>query len=218
MTELRWAGIAGILFVVLLIAGVLVSGDVPTDDDPDEDFVEFYEDSGNQTELVCSAYLLVLAGLAFVAFASLGLNGPVLRSGNGAAQTLGRMGMAASIMGAVAMAAGGIALASVAAGMRFGDAPLDIGVARFLPSVAYGLFLVLGGLSFAAAIACHSLASFKAGTLPNWAIWLGYLAAVVLLFGVIFLPMVALPIWVLIVSVLRLMEGREARSMVPAAS
>ena len=75
MTELRWGGIAGILFAVVLVAGVLVSGDVPTDDDADDEYVEFYEDSGNQTALVCSAYLMVLAGLAFVAFAGLGLNG-----------------------------------------------------------------------------------------------------------------------------------------------
>jgi hypothetical protein len=37
--------------------------------------------------------------------------------------------------------------------------------------------------------------------LPKWLAYLGFVAAVVLLFAVVFIPMVALPIWVLVTSV-----------------
>ena len=41
----------------------------------------------------------------------------------------------------------------------------------------------------------------RTGILPKWLGWLGFVAAVVLLFGVVFIPMIALPIWLLAASV-----------------
>jgi hypothetical protein len=41
----------------------------------------------------------------------------------------------------------------------------------------------------------------RTGILPKWLAWLGFVAAIVLLFAVVFLPMVALPIWVLATSI-----------------
>jgi hypothetical protein len=48
-----------------------------------------------------------------------------------------------------------------------------------------------------ALIDATSIVIFRTGVLPRWFGWLGFVCAVVLLFGAVFIPMVALPIWLL---------------------
>jgi hypothetical protein len=42
---------------------------------------------------------------------------------------------------------------------------------------------------------------WRTGVLPRWLAWLGFICGVVLLFGVIFLPMIALPVWLIAMSI-----------------
>jgi hypothetical protein len=42
---------------------------------------------------------------------------------------------------------------------------------------------------------------WRTDVLPRWLAWLGFICGVVLLFGVIFLPMIALPIWLIATSI-----------------
>jgi hypothetical protein len=51
-----------------------------------------------------------------------------------------------------------------------------------------------------AMIDATSVAALRTGILPRWFAWLGFVCAVVLLFAVVFLPMIALPIWLLCAS------------------
>jgi hypothetical protein len=44
--------------------------------------------------------------------------------------------------------------------------------------------------------------------LPRWLVWTGFGCAVILLFSVVFVPMIALPIWVVAVSVALLRRAR----------
>jgi predicted lipid-binding transport protein (Tim44 family) len=71
-----------------------------------------------------------------------------------------------------------------------------------LQSLGYGSLLVWGGLAASAMVATVSVAALREAVFPAWFGWLGALAAIVLLGAVIFFPMAALPIWVLIASVL----------------
>ena len=60
----------GIVFLVVFIAAVILSGDVAGSfADPDSQFVSIYADASNRAEYVAGALLLVLAGLSFVWFA-----------------------------------------------------------------------------------------------------------------------------------------------------
>jgi prepilin signal peptidase PulO-like enzyme (type II secretory pathway) len=72
--------------------------------------------------------------------------------------------------------------------------------------------LLGGGFTAIGLVLTTSIISFQTGVLPQWLAWLGVVAAVILLFAIIFLPMVALLIWVLCVSGVLLMrtEGPAA--------
>ncbi|MEX0750374.1 MAG: hypothetical protein WD359_06145, partial [Dehalococcoidia bacterium] len=130
---------------------------------------------------------------------------PLLRAARRDAATYTSLTLGAAVMTAVALFAGGIGIAAVGASALFDDDPVDPGVARFLDGIGYGSLLIWGGLSAALLIAVVSAAVLRERILPVWFGWLGVLAAIVLLFAVIFVPMLALPVWALVAGVLMLM-------------
>jgi hypothetical protein len=71
---------------------------------------------------------------------------------------------------------------------------------RFLPQMGFGIMLVGGGFSAIAMILPASIVTLLTGVLPPWFGYLGLVACMALLFGAFFIPMLALPIWVLIGS------------------
>lgn len=201
MREVSWgklAAVAGILFVVLLIVGFGISGDVPATDASDAEHVEWWSDSGNQTRMIAAGYLITLSGLALVAFL-VGLRSSLTQPGS---ELLARFSFAAGIVFVAMLLAATIALGQVAGAVKFGNAPLpSADFLRMFPQFGYGLMLLAGGLSAAASVAAASWAILRTGAFARWLGWLGIVCAFILLFGVFFMPMIALPIWVLAASI-----------------
>ena len=202
----RIAPWAGFLFVVLFVVGFLLPGEVPGGTDPDADVVSFYEDSGNRIQLMASGYLLTAAGLAFLLFAA-GLR-ERLALAESPVRALPRVAFAAGVLFVamlfvMATAAG----FTIAAGVEFQDEPIDPGVARFLPHLGFAAFLVPGLLSAALLITITSFHTLRTAVFPIWSAWLGFLLAVVLLFGVLFVTGLALLVWVLVISALMLTQS-----------
>jgi len=80
--------------------------------------------------------------------------------------------------------------------------PLKVAdVARYLGAAAFGAILLCGAFAAIALIDAASVVIMRTGILPKWLAYLGFVAAIALLFAVVFLPMVALPIWVLATSI-----------------
>jgi len=57
----------------------------------------------------------------------------------------------------------------------------------------------------------------RTGVLPRWLAWLGFVCGVVLLFGVVFLPVIALPIWLIAASIVLYRQPEAASQPVGAA-
>lgn len=195
MSDSRLAGIAAIVFAVLFVAALLVPGETPSGDDPDSEFVAYYEDSGNQRMLLASLYFMTVSSIALVVFATV-----QFRSGT----TLTSIARAMAYLAAAAFAIGSVAFVTVGAEALINDTPVDAGVARFLPSLGYGTVLVVGGLAAAVMIAAISADWQRDRTMPSWLCWLGYFCAVVLLAGVVFIPMIAMVLWAVVAGVVLL--------------
>jgi hypothetical protein len=193
---------AGIAFVVLFVAGWLLHApDVPDSDAPVQEWADWLTDSGNGALALISAYLLVLSALCFVVFAC----GVVqrIRILHGQGSIVASSVFAFSVAFGVLLAAAGIAVNTGPLQYLFEDNmpdPIDVTVVLQLQSLGYGLGLVAAMLAAAAMIAIATTA--LRGTLPGWFTVVGYVCAVVLLVAVFFIPMLALPIWVLIASIL----------------
>ena len=193
MTSKQVAPLTGILFVVLVIAAVVVSGETPGTDDSRREIISFYLD--NDSELVISSLLLALACVAFAFFLA-----AVRQALRAAAGDDGGLSTA-TLVGGVMLIVG----ASIFAGIGFtlGDAAEDLPPSAILALNALNsdLFfpLAVGTAVFSLSL---GLAVLRHGGLPRP---LGWLALVIGILGVTpvgffaFLAMGILIIWASIV-------------------
>ena len=213
----RWGGpVSGVLFAILLVAGVLLmNSSTPADDDPDDEFIQFYDDSGNRIEQIVAAYLLAGAGLAFLWFLNHLRRRLTMAAG---VDWLGGLMAGSGVIFVALLFAAATAWVIISGSLEFGSTEIeqiDPSLMRILPQMGFGLLLIFGALSAALCITAASWAIIRTGALPSWLAWLGFLAAVALIFAVIFLPLIALPIWAVAASVALWMDRGETR---PAAA
>jgi hypothetical protein len=101
--------------------------------------------------------------------------------------------------------AGATAMGSISIAMEIGSAPQPgLDVTRLLPQFGYALLLLFGMLAASAMILAVSALALRSDDFPRWFGWLGIACAVLLLFSVIFLPIIALPIWAIAASIVLL--------------
>ncbi len=161
--------------------------------------------------MIATAYVMTASGLSFLVFLHGLRNRLVLAEGD--AGTMSRLVFACGILLVAMLFILAASAAAVAGGAAFQDEPVDAGVARFLPHVGFASFLIAGLLSGALLIVVTSVLTLTSRVFPVWLAWLGFLAAVILLFGVFFIPSIALLVWVLAVSIVMLMRsGQQIQS------
>jgi hypothetical protein len=193
------APVAAVVFVILLVVGAGLIGDHPDPDAPEQEIADYFGDSGAHTRNIMGYYLWAVAGVTFLWFLSCLRS--VLREAEGGNGTLANLGFAAGIVFTACLLVGAAPIAAVAAAIEFRDAVVtDPEFIRVLPQMGYGIILLGGGFSALVLVLTTSILTFQTGVLPQWLGWLGIVAAIILLFAVIFLPMVALLIWVLATS------------------
>src|SRR5215813_14321232 len=64
----RWAPISGIVFVICMVVGSMLIGDVPAPDAPAQEIAGYLADSSNHTRNIVGAYVWVIGALAFLWF------------------------------------------------------------------------------------------------------------------------------------------------------
>lgn len=195
----RLAPFTGVLFVVLYVAAWMVMR-TPSDTDSPSTAAAYYTDSNHRVMMIVSAYLFIAAAFTLLGF-FVSLRGRLIGAEGGDAP-LTTLAFGSGAVAVALMIAGAMAAASVPGAVAFGslDAPADGDLTRFIQQIGFGMILVGAMLAAAVAIAASSLVTLRTGALPAWTAWLGFVAAVVLLFAVVWLPQVALLIWVLAVG------------------
>jgi hypothetical protein len=199
----RWGGIAGVVFFVLFVVGMLVSGGTPEYDESDREWVEWFDDSGHQTQQVVSMLILVIAALALVCF--LAVLTRRLRATN--RPELVNIAIGAGLVLAAMLIVGAIGINQVSAALTFGgdDYPIpNADVLRQAEQIGFGVALLGGGWSAALLVGATSLAARGSDLLPRWLVVASRVVAVLLLLSVFFIPFLLLPLWVLAVSIVML--------------
>jgi hypothetical protein len=200
MTSSRLAPVTGVVFVVLYIIATFVAK-TPDSSDPTSAAAAYYHDSGHRNAMVVSAYLYMVAALVFLVFLVILRQRLLAAEGPGAPLTT--LAFASGVIATALIIGGAFALGSVPGGVAFGgiDVPTDGSIVLFTQSMGYGMILIGAMWAAALAIFAASLVGHRTGVLPTWAVWLGYIAAVALLFAAIWIPQIALLIWVLAVGI-----------------
>jgi hypothetical protein len=201
----QWAPVSGIVFVVLFIVGMSLIN-LPDGDDSAQKIASFYNDKGDRAQTIIASYLLVLAGVFFFWF--LGSLRSRLLAVENAPGRLTSIAFGGGLVFVAMLMAAAACFMTVAADITFGDEKfVSVDAARLLPELGYPILLIGGLFAAIAMVDAASVLIVRTGVLPRWIGWTGFVVAVLLLFGAFFLPVIALLLWVLIVSVAMLRRG-----------
>src|SRR5436190_20288148 len=190
----RWTPIAGIAAALTFIVGVAMTANSPDSDDSDAKVLAWYATHSHRVGVIVGVFVLMFFGLFLLWFAS-GLR-ERLHAAEGTDGRLANVAFGGAVLCVALVWAGAFALAAVPAGISFGGEPAvsNADVARFLPQMGFGSILLGGMFGASALIAATSIVTLRTGVLPRWLAYLGLVCSIALLFGVFFVPMLALPI------------------------
>ncbi|HEX6702824.1 MAG TPA: hypothetical protein VF101_19005 [Gaiellaceae bacterium] len=197
---LRWAGLGGLLYVVLTIVGLfLILHDLPAGDAPPSKVIPYFQDSGHRTRIGIG-WILIVVGVFFLFWFVAALRELVRAyAGDGLLATVATIGGA--VYAALTLAAFSIEqgiLTMTDDTYRHGVDPLLVHSAN---DVGYVLHSA-GGAAIGAAIVAVSLAALGARAIPAWLGWLSFVAGIVAVFSITFFPWIVIAVWLAIASVL----------------
>jgi hypothetical protein len=191
-----------------MVVGSIFVGDLPDADASEQEIADYLADGGNHTRNIIGAYLWVVGALFFLWFLT-GLRSD-LRRAEGGTGALSNLTFGAGVAFAAVWMVSAAALSSVAYAIELGDAPVsDPDLVRVLPATGGLLLLLGGGFAGLLVLVATSLAIFRTGVLPRWLAWLGIVAAIVLLFDVIYGNIFPFWTWVLVASIVMLRRREE---------
>jgi hypothetical protein len=201
----RWAPIAGIIFVLLMFFGTFFVADVPDADSTQQEISDYLGDSDNHTRNIIGVYVWVLGALSFLWFVTHLRS--VLRAAERGTGILSNVVFGAGVIYSALMISSAVTFGATAYAISLRDATVsEVDLVRVLPQLAWLILLLGAGFAGIVLIVAACIVSFQTGVLPRWLAWLGIVAAILLLFDVLYVNIVPLLIWVLAASIVLLMR------------
>jgi uncharacterized protein DUF4386 len=196
----RWAGLGGVLYVVLFIVGAIVtySGQPDTSDAPAKQ-IAWYSDSAHRDQINWG-WALVMLGVFFLIW-FLGALRQVMRRQD----PTGFLTNVATIGGTVYAGTSLVGFSLNNAIKTMSDDTFHHQVYPALIHAADDAGYVIhasGGIGAGSLMIAGSLAARRAGAIPGWVGVLGIVAGFLGLFSVAFLPQFLVALWILIAGVL----------------
>ena len=199
----RWAGVAGIAYVVLYVGAFSLGIEVG---ESDQEILDYYADSGHQARELIAFFVISAALLAFALFTS------ALRSTIAAAEGPPVTLAAIAWIGATAyvtltLAGNAVSRAPAFAAWDTDLFELDANSRRLLEAAGV-LLLASGAIAAILLVVAVSVAAVRYGILPRWLGWAGFGAAALLPLAVMFIGFLVLFLWVLAVGITLVVRPR----------
>ena len=202
MRTARWIGLAG---AVIYIAGFILVSTAPGGGDVDaSDFEDFYVTDDNTAVPIIGLFVLTIGALALLWFFHR------LRSEIAGADA--GFGWAVAALGLGLVVAGGSMVASPSGVQAFSDAEfVGQSVAHTLAQAGFAAMLVPGSLFLGLGVGVLSFAGRRAGVLVAWVAIAGFVAAILQLLAFIWIPSFAIPLWIVLASLVGLRAADRTR-------
>jgi hypothetical protein len=194
----RFAPLAGLLFVLLIVVAVIVGGETPGADDSLQKVIDYWNDNKDQN--IVASIIAAIATVPFLWFAG------VLRSVLAAAEGLPTRLASTAWGGAILTAAGWLMIV----GFNFVAADTAGDVA---PAVTQTFSVLQADFFFPLAIGASvfllasGLAIVRSGALPSWLGWAALVLGVVALTPGGFFAILLMLLWIVVVSVMLFQRG-----------
>ncbi len=194
----RLARLTGIAFVVFFIAGVAVSS-TPSDTASDKTWIAAYTGQAHQAEHLATGILLVLAALCLMSFLTHLWMRVVAAS---QPRTVSPLPIVAAGVSAACIAVGGMLMAGSSGSALLYSQPIPgADVLRLGNDLGFAMVGIAGMLAAALSIAGVSLQARSAGIFSTRLARSSLVVAVVLIASIAFVPILALFIWLITVTV-----------------
>lgn len=192
------ARFAGVSFVVFFIAGVVASS-VPANNASDAKWTAAYTGQSHQMEHLATGVFLVLAALSLLTLLAT-LWERIVQSS--APRRTSPVALVAAGVSAACIAAGGVVMASISGAELTGKFPLpSADLLRFANNLGFALVAVGGMVAAAFSVACLSRQGRATGMLSRRVAAFGLVVAVIILASVAFVPIAALWIWAIVITI-----------------
>ena len=198
----------GIAFVVFFLGSVGASS-VPANNASDKDWVAAYATHGQQARHVITGLCLIGAAFCLLRFLTM-LWKAVAEAGK--PEQLSRVPLIAARVSAASIAVGGLLMGGISAAMLTGAAHKpDTTALKFGNGAGFLMVAIPGMLAAALSIAYLSVRARSAGFFGKKLMVFSLVVSVVLLGAVVFVPIVALLIWLIVVTIVFM--GKNAAAM-----
>ena len=199
----RFALWMGAVFAIFFVVGNFMQP-MPKHMKNVQEWARLFNKSSNRATQIIGTYLVILGLLAFLWF--------VTRLRRVVADGTGGMLAFASVFAGVSMV-GSLIGAAVAGGNVFAGYPIASGqIAQQFNNVAGGIIAVPGALAAGVFVGIAAYLLRRDNVLPGWLTIAGFVVAVVQLASVIFFPLLLVPLWVLVVSIVLMRRERHMRA------
>jgi hypothetical protein len=222
VSQQRRAMAAGMAFVVLFVAGVIVNfGNTPEIKSADtaaaaaQKWVSELSGSNHRIGMLVSGYLLIIAAIAFVWFCG------GLREWLAPSPAVGRAISSLSVLGAGAISVAAlIGGAGIAGAVEFGEEPVPQNgeAIRVVADMFFPFLFVVFGLVSAAVIATITVSATRSDLVPRWIAYAGWVGVLGSIAGVIFLPFVLPLLWYLVVAIVGFARAKPGARTQPLPS
>lgn len=195
----NWAGLGGIVYVVLFIVGGILAFDGQPENAPPAEVIEYFKDSGHRDKIAIGWAIITLGVFFFLWFLA------ALRQALRRLDPDGFLTNLATIGGTVYAAT---SLAGVALGTAIKTMSDDTYQDQVFPELIHAaddasyVMHSSGGVGIGALMIAASLAASRAGAIPRWAGWVGIVFGILALFSITFLPQFLIAIWLLVAGAL----------------
>jgi hypothetical protein len=195
-----YAGLAGVLYVILFVVGILIASSGQPDGDAAPAKVVAYWSKSSHRDKVHLGTFLIIIGVFFL-FWFIGALRQVLRSyvGDGLLSTVATAGGAAYAALTLAAFAVNDALKTMS------DDTYHKQVFPELIHAADDVSYILhsfGGVAAGAMIVATSLAVLQARKLPSWLCWLSVIAGISGIVSFVFIPWIVIGVWLIVAGIL----------------
>lgn len=199
-TIANWAGLGGVIYVVLFVGGSILSfAGQPDTGDPPAKLISYYSDSGHRDK-VLFGWLIAIIGVFFLLWFVAGVREYMRRIN------------ADGVLITVATVGGAVYAALTLAGRSMDAAVKSMSDDTFrhqvFPELIHAaddagyVLHAAGSVGLGALIIAASIAAMAAARIPSWVGWLSVLFGILAVFSAFFIPLFLNAIWLVVAGFL----------------